>query len=58
MLLCVKKGKGRKRSSNTTLQNVSIPNNITMITLFYENDNTFNQDTYDTHLIRILMIIL
>lgn len=47
MLLCIKKGKGRKRSSNTTLQNVSIPNNETMITLFYENDNIFNQDTYD-----------
>ena len=47
MLLCVKKGKGKKCSSNTTLQNVSIPNNVTMITLFYENDNMFNQDTYD-----------
>ena len=47
MLLYVKKGKGRKHSSNTTLQNVSIPNNVTMITLFYENDNTFRQDTYD-----------
>ena len=42
-----KKGKGRQRSSNITLQNVSIPNSETMITLFYENDNIFNQDTYD-----------
>lgn len=45
--MCKKKGKGKKCSSNTTLQNVSIPNNVTMITLFYENDNMFNQDTYD-----------
>ena len=43
--MCKKEGKGRKRSSNTTLQNVSIPNDETMITLFYENDNIFNQDT-------------
>lgn len=42
-----KKGKGRKRSSNTTLQNVFIPNNETMITILYENDDIFNQDTYD-----------
>lgn len=47
MLSCIKKGKGKKHLSNTTLQNASIPNNVIMITLFYENDNTFRQDTYD-----------
>ncbi len=47
MLLCVKKRKGKEMFIQHHSSKRFYPNNVTMITLFYENDNMFNQDTYD-----------
>lgn len=45
-VIIYKKKKGKADSSNANLWNTA-PQTMCMITLYYENDNIFNQDTYD-----------